>query len=112
MISDVLDSLPEGIRFGFGMEMDVIRLRPRLQIFELHIVSVGDRGRIDPGQALQTAARDDADLVLVHDPEAEQKFIAASDGIDRRQIAWNDFIVSGPAPARRVSPAPTMRSRR
>ena len=29
------------------------------------------------GQALATAARDDADLVLVHDPEAEQKFIAA-----------------------------------
>ena len=44
------------------------------------------------GQALQTAARDDADLVL----EAEQKFIAAGDGIDRRQIAWNDFIVVGP----------------
>jgi tungstate transport system substrate-binding protein len=48
------------------------------------------------GQALQTAARNDADLVLVHDPEAEQKFIAAGDGIDRRQIAWNDFIVVGP----------------
>jgi tungstate transport system substrate-binding protein len=48
------------------------------------------------GQALQTAARDDADLVLVHDPETEQKFIAAGDGIDRRQIAWNDFIVVGP----------------
>jgi tungstate transport system substrate-binding protein len=48
------------------------------------------------GQALQTAARNDADLVLVHDPEAEQKLIAAGDGIDRRQIAWNDFIVVGP----------------
>jgi tungstate transport system substrate-binding protein len=48
------------------------------------------------GQALQTAARDDADLVLVHDPEAEQKFITAGDGIDSRQIAWNDFIVVGP----------------
>ena len=48
------------------------------------------------GQALETAARDDADLVLVHDLEAEQKFIAAGDGIDRRQIAWNDFIVVGP----------------
>jgi len=48
------------------------------------------------GQALQTAARDDADLVLVHDPEAEQKFITAGDGIDRQQIAWNDFIVVGP----------------
>jgi tungstate transport system substrate-binding protein len=48
------------------------------------------------GQALATAARNDADLVLVHDPEAEQKFIAAGDGIDRRQIAWNDFIIVGP----------------
>jgi tungstate transport system substrate-binding protein len=48
------------------------------------------------GQALQTAARDDADLVLVHDPEAEEKFIAGGDGVDRRQIAWNDFIVVGP----------------
>jgi tungstate transport system substrate-binding protein len=48
------------------------------------------------GQALQTAARDDADLVLVHDPEAEQKFIGAGDGIDRQQIAWNDFVVVGP----------------
>ena len=48
------------------------------------------------GQALQTAARNDADLVLVHDPEAEEKFIAAGYGIDRGQIAWNDFIVVGP----------------
>ena len=39
------------------------------------------------GQALQTAARDDADLVLVHDPEAEARFIAAGHGIDRAQIA-------------------------
>ena len=32
----------------------------------------------------------------MHDPEAEEKFIAAGDGIDRQQIAWNDFIVVGP----------------
>jgi tungstate transport system substrate-binding protein len=48
------------------------------------------------GQALETAARDDADLVLVHDPEAEQRFIDQGHGIDRAQIAWNDFIVVGP----------------
>jgi len=48
------------------------------------------------GQALATAARGDADLVLVHDPEAEQKFVADGDGPERRQIAWNDFIVVGP----------------
>jgi tungstate transport system substrate-binding protein len=48
------------------------------------------------GQALDTARRGDADLALVHDPEAEQQFIAEGHGINRRQIAWNDFIVVGP----------------
>jgi tungstate transport system substrate-binding protein len=48
------------------------------------------------GQALATAAHGDADLVLVHDPEAEQQFVANGDGLERRQIAWNDFIVVGP----------------
>ncbi len=48
------------------------------------------------GQALDTARRGDADLVLVHDPEAEQKFITEGHGTTRRQIAWNDFIVVGP----------------
>ena len=54
------------------------------------------------GQALGTAARGDADLVLVHDPEAEEQFIAEGHGVARRQIAWNDFIVVGP----RSDPAP------
>jgi tungstate transport system substrate-binding protein len=48
------------------------------------------------GQALATTARDDADLVLIHDPEAEEQFIAQGDGIERRQIAWNDFVLVGP----------------
>ena len=49
------------------------------------------------GQALATAARGDADIVLVHDPEAEDKFIAEGHGGERRQIAWNDFVIVGPA---------------
>ena len=48
------------------------------------------------GQALDTARRGDAELVLVHDPEAEQKFIDEGHGVNRRQIAWNDFIIVGP----------------
>ena len=48
------------------------------------------------GQALATAARGDADLVLAHDPEAEDKFIAAGHGMAREEIAWNDFIIVGP----------------
>jgi tungstate transport system substrate-binding protein len=48
------------------------------------------------GQALATAAHGDADLVLVHDPEAEAAFMAAGHGISRTEIAWNDFIIVGP----------------
>jgi len=49
------------------------------------------------GQALAMAARGDADLVLVHDPDAEATFMADHHGIERREIAWNDFILVGPA---------------
>jgi 2-methylisocitrate lyase-like PEP mutase family enzyme len=58
------------------------------------------------GQALGTAARGDADLVLVHDPEAEEQFIAEVHGIARRQIAWNDpgkHPEAKQAPARRLA---------
>ncbi|HEY0422584.1 MAG TPA: substrate-binding domain-containing protein [Rhodopila sp.] len=48
------------------------------------------------GQALATAARGDADLVLVHDPDAEAAFMAAGHGISRTEIAWNDFVLVGP----------------
>ena len=58
---------------------------------EVHVVAQGT------GQALATAAHGDADLVLVHDPEAEAKFMAAGDGLTRQEIAWNDFIIVGPS---------------
>jgi tungstate transport system substrate-binding protein len=56
----------------------------------VHVLALGT------GQALDTARRGDADIVLVHDPEAEQKFLDENDGINRKQIAWNDFIIVGP----------------
>ncbi|HLX15613.1 MAG TPA: substrate-binding domain-containing protein [Bradyrhizobium sp.] len=49
------------------------------------------------GKALYTARRGDADLLLVHDPEAEAQFMSEGHGITRRQIAWNDFVLVGPA---------------
>jgi tungstate transport system substrate-binding protein len=57
----------------------------------VHVVALGT------GQALDTARRGDADLVLVHDPDAEAKFIGEGQGITRREVAWNDFVVVGPA---------------
>ncbi len=58
---------------------------------EIHVVAQGT------GQALATAAKGDADLVLVHDPDAEDRFMAERHGVSRREIAWNDFILVGPA---------------
>src|ERR1700735_1799306 len=49
------------------------------------------------GKALDPARRGDADLLLVHDPEAEQQFMDEGHGATRRQIAWNDFIIVGPS---------------
>ena len=48
------------------------------------------------GQALDTARRGDADVVLVHDPAAEEKFVAEGWGIGRRPAMYNDFVLVGP----------------
>jgi tungstate transport system substrate-binding protein len=69
------------------------RILPRFTAetgIDVHVLAQGS------GQALATAARGDADLVLVHDPDAEAAFMAAGNGISRTEIAWNDFIVVGP----------------
>jgi tungstate transport system substrate-binding protein len=49
------------------------------------------------GKALDTARRGDADVVLVHDPEAEREFVDEGYSSTIRQIAWNDFIIVGPS---------------
>lgn len=48
------------------------------------------------GQALDMARRGEADLVLVHDPEAEKTFVEEAEGLAPRPIAWNDFVFVGP----------------
>jgi tungstate transport system substrate-binding protein len=53
------------------------------------------------GQALQTGRRGDADVILVHDTQAELKFVADGHGIERRELMYNDFVVVGP----KVDPA-------
>ena len=57
----------------------------------VHVVAQGT------GKALDTARRGDADILLVHDPEAEQQFMNEGHGDTRRQIAWNDFVIVGPS---------------
>lgn len=54
------------------------------------------------GRALQIGAQGEADVVLVHDREGEEKFVAEGHGLDRREVMFNEFIVVGPVtdPAR------------
>jgi tungstate transport system substrate-binding protein len=49
------------------------------------------------GKALDTARRGDADVVLVHDPDAERQFVDEGYSATLRQVAWNDFIIVGPS---------------
>jgi tungstate transport system substrate-binding protein len=48
------------------------------------------------GQALDMARRGDADVVFVHDPAAERKFVAEGFGVGHRDVMYNDFILIGP----------------
>jgi len=49
------------------------------------------------GQALKLGENCDADVLLVHAPDTEKKFVAAGFGINRREVMYNDFIIIGPA---------------
>ena len=57
---------------------------------EIQWVSVGT------GKALEYGRNGDVDVVLVHDPDAEKKFVADGAGVNRRQVMYNDFVILGP----------------
>jgi tungstate transport system substrate-binding protein len=77
----------------FGHLLPIVRARTGL---EVRVVAQGT------GQALDTARRGDADVVFVHDPDAERRFVAEGFGVARHQVMYNDFLLVGPAadPAR------------
>lgn len=51
---------------------------------------------VGTGQALEIGTKGDADVVLVHARAREDKFVEAGDGIDRRDVMYNDFVLVGP----------------
>ena len=56
----------------------------------VRVISVGT------GQALAIGARGDADVVLVHAPSLEEKFVADGNGVNRTYVMYNDFVILGP----------------
>ncbi len=51
---------------------------------------------VGSGQAMAMGQKGEADVLLVHSPEAEAKFVAQGYGINRRLVMHNDFIIVGP----------------
>jgi tungstate transport system substrate-binding protein len=52
---------------------------------------------VGSGQAMAMGKKGEADVLLVHSPDAEKKFIEEGSGINRRLIMHNDFVIVGPA---------------
>ena len=57
---------------------------------QIYVIAVGT------GKALEIASNGDADLVFVHNREAEEKFIKEGYGVNRREVMCNDFVIIGP----------------
>jgi tungstate transport system substrate-binding protein len=52
---------------------------------------------VGSGEALELGEKGDADVLLVHSPEAEQEYMDGGHGVSREAVMHNDFIVVGPA---------------
>jgi len=49
------------------------------------------------GKALELGKNCDVDVLLVHAPKAEKKFVEEGNGINRVLVMYNDFVITGPA---------------
>jgi|WetSurMetagenome_2_1015567.scaffolds.fasta_scaffold168695_2 tungstate transport system substrate-binding protein len=58
---------------------------------KVDVIAVGS------GQALKLASNGDVDMILVHDPQSEEKFVKDGFGINRKTFMVNDFIILGPS---------------
>jgi len=52
---------------------------------------------VGSGQAMAMGQKGEADVLLVHSPDAEKKFMAEKAGSSRQLVMHNDFVVVGPA---------------
>jgi tungstate transport system substrate-binding protein len=51
---------------------------------------------VGTGKALRIAKKGEADVLFVHDPFREDKFVAEGYGVNRREVMHNSFIILGP----------------
>ncbi len=57
---------------------------------KVDVIAVGS------GKALTLGRNGDVDVLLTHDPAAEEAFLAEGAGVERRAVMENDFVIVGP----------------
>lgn len=58
--------------------------------YQVHVLAVGT------GKALRMGRDGDVDVMLVHARNAEDEFVNAGFGVNRRDVMYNDFVIVGP----------------
>ena len=58
---------------------------------KVEVIAVGT------GKAIRLAKKGEADVLFVHDPFREEKFVAEGYGVNRREVMYNEFAIVGPA---------------
>jgi tungstate transport system substrate-binding protein len=74
-----------------GLLDELIPLFEKQTGYTVKTIAVGS------GQAIAMGKRGEADVLLVHSPEAEQALVVEGSGVNRRIVMHNDFILVGPA---------------
>lgn len=52
---------------------------------------------VGSGQAIAMGRKGEADVLLVHSPDDEEKLVAEGFAVDRQKVMHNDFVIVGPA---------------
>jgi tungstate transport system substrate-binding protein len=73
----------------FDILLPVYKKSTRYDV-EVEVIAVGT------GKAIRIAKKGKADMLFVHDPFREEKFIAEGYGVNRRAVMHNDFVLAGP----------------
>ncbi len=75
---------------GLLDELVIPEFNKKYPQYEVKTIAVGS------GEAMAMGAKGDADVLLVHSPKDEDKFMADGNGSSRKAVMHNDFVVVGP----------------
>jgi tungstate transport system substrate-binding protein len=68
-----------------------------IPLFEKHAGYKVKTIAVGSGASMTMGERGEADVLLVHAPDSEVKFVAGGHGINRQLVMHNDFIIIGPS---------------